>query len=252
VSPLYLLLAAAALTQFPPAQPQRALADQSPSGLSLIEPLPAIQPVAPVEELAEPMQPIVVQTENPESDWLASWQAGYLHLVGDDGHALAGFYDPFTFQFAYGAAGVQPYRLGWYSYNDYVLMSSAPTTVGGNFGDQQWNAWIRWARVNRNSTVFTWTGWGNGKFWAGPSGIDLPATAIQLISDFQLASAYSGPWNWQLGVAPQLNGSWERHWNSNSLMVDARGVLLYRASPQWLIAVGHRSADSLWRRHLGT
>ncbi len=221
---------------------QSSLNQQLPSGLSILEPLPAVSPFVPPraadQEMHDQSQPFLVTTENPDAAWLASWQASYLHLLGDDGHALAGFYDPFTFQFAYGAAGVQPYRLGWYSYNDYVLMSSAPTTIGGNFRDQQWNAWIRYAHLNRNSTVFSWTGWGNGKFWAGPTGIDLPATAIQLISDFQLASAYGGPWNWQLGVTPQLNGSWERNWNANALMADARAVLLYRASPHWIIAMG--------------
>ena len=260
VSPLYLLLAAAALAE-PHLAFAPALADQTPvawptamvqpplDGLSTIEPLPAVPPLAAAEEIQHPPQPMVVLTDSPESQWLASWQSGYLRLIGDDGRALAGFYDPFTFQFAYGAAGVQPYRLGWYSYNDYVLMSSAPTTIGGNFRDQQWNAWIRYARLNRNSTVFTWTGWGNGKFWAGPTGTDLPATAIQLISDFQLASAYSGPWNWQVGFTPQLNGSWERDWNANALMADARAVLFYRASPQWLIALGaaywNRATDRL-------
>jgi len=134
--------------------------------------------------------------------------------------------------------GVQPYRLGWYSYNDFVLMSNSPTSMGGNFRDLQWNAWVRYARLNRNSTVFSWTGWGNGKFWAGPTGIELPPTAIQLISDFQLASAYRGPWNWQLGAAPQLNGSLEGQLNSNALMADARAVLFYRTSPQCLLAFG--------------
>jgi hypothetical protein len=193
--------------------------------------------------------PEVIATEAPESDWLASWQSNYLDLLGDDGRALAGFYDPFTLQFAYGADDIQPYRLGWYSYNDYVLMTKAPTSVGGGFQDQQWNAWLRYARLLRNSTVFTWTGWMNGKFWAGPTGLNLPPGAAEFVSDFQWASAFAGPWNWQAGFTPQLNGTFNERINSNALMADVRAVLFYRASPRWMWAFGtaywNRASDHL-------
>src|SRR5207248_1604247 len=134
--PIYLLLAVTALAEphsalasalANPTAPAHssAVAEPSLGGLSMIDPLPAVPPLAAAEEIRDSTQPAVVFTESPESEWLASWQAGYLQLLGDDGRALAGFYDPFSYQFAYGSAGVQPYRLGWYSYNDYVLMSSA-------------------------------------------------------------------------------------------------------------------------------
>jgi hypothetical protein len=176
--------------------------------------------------------------ETPERPVLSWCQLAYLGLLGDEGRGLAGFYDPFTSQFAFGNAGQQPYRLGWYSYNDFVLMRNSPTSIGGKFQDMEWNAWARYARANQHSTVFTWTGWANGKFWIGPTGVTLPSAALQFISDFQLASANAGPWNWQLGIVPQLNGSLEGKVNSNALMFDARAVLLYRASPQWLFAFG--------------
>jgi hypothetical protein len=134
-------------------------------------------------------------------------------------------------------------------YNDFVLMPDSPTSIGGRFQDLEWNAWVRYARLNLNDTVFTWTGWANGKLWRGPAGVSLPSAALQFISDFQLASANAGPWNWQLGVTPQVNGSLEGKFNSNSLMVDGRAVLLYRASPQWLLAMGaafwNRATDHL-------
>jgi hypothetical protein len=259
LSSLHCLLVLAVLT----AEPSSAAAPQSTTpwmaadllGPSLLEPFPELLPPASValSPSAESTPQIppggLVVTELPDSEWLAACQSTYLYWMGDEGLGLNGFYDPFSMQFAYGNRGVQPYRLGWYSYNDYVLMGNAPTSIGGNFRDQQWNAWIRHARANKNETVFTWTGWGNGKFWAGPTGIDLPPTAIQLISDFQLASAHSSPWNWQLGFTPQLDGSWERNWNSNAMMVDARAVLLYRSSPTWLLALGtaywNRATDRL-------
>jgi hypothetical protein len=111
-----------------------------------------------------PTIPGVITTETPEIERLASWQSAYLGLLGDEGLALAGFYDPFSYQFAYGQDGAQPYRLGWFSYNDFVLMSRAPTTIGGNFQDLEWNAWVRYARQLQRPLVFTWTGWMNGKF----------------------------------------------------------------------------------------
>jgi hypothetical protein len=194
--------------------------------------------------------PSLVASETPEIEALASWQASYLWLIGDEGKALSGFYDPFTFQFAYGQNGYQPYRLGWYSYNDFVLMSRSPATIGGNFQDVQWNAWVRYAHLYQTSPiVFSWTGWMNGKFWTGPTGINLPPGAAQFISDFQWASANVGPWNWQIGFAPQLNGTFNDRINANALMCDVRAVLLWRASPEWVMACGaafwNRAADHL-------
>src|SRR5262249_55310350 len=91
---------------------------------SLLSP-PQGQPLLEPEDLPGSQ---LVAVETPEIGWLATWQTAYLDLLNGDDRALAGFYDPFSFQFAYGAAGAQPYRLGWYSYNDYVLMSRSPTT----------------------------------------------------------------------------------------------------------------------------
>jgi len=55
----------------------------------------------------EPGNAITV-CESPELSWLAYAQSTYLGLLHDDGRALAGFYDPFSYQFAYGDASVQP------------------------------------------------------------------------------------------------------------------------------------------------
>jgi hypothetical protein len=157
---------------------------------------------------------------------------------------LAGFYDPFTRQFAYGSAGVQPYRLGWFSYDDFVFMPSARASVGGNFQNLQWNTWLRYSTVTPDSLVFAWTAAFNGQFWVGPTGINFPADGDQLISDFQLSSNWGAPWNWQVGVTPQINSDFSRALNSNSLMCDVRAVAMYRPLPDWTIAVG----AALWNR----
>jgi hypothetical protein len=222
---------------------------------SVVEPFPPLpsaspnSPTQPSDQQPAPNSSLVV-TETPEIPSLATWQSSYLGLLGDDGKALAGFYDPFSFQFAYGDQGYQPYRLGWYSYNDFVLMSRSPTSIGGNFQDLQWNAWVRYAHLYQSRPiVFSWTGWMNGKFWTGPTGINLPPGAAQFISDFQWASANSGPWNWQVGFTPQLNGTFNDRINANALMADTRAVLLWRSSPQWLWAFGaeywNRATDHL-------
>lgn len=191
----------------------------------------------------------LITTESPEVEWLASWQSAYLGLMSDEGRALLDFYDPFSYQFVYGQEGPQPYRLGWFSYNDFVLMSRSPTAIGGNFQDLEWNAWIRYATLLKSPVVFTWTGWMNGKFWTGPTGMNLPPGAAQFISDFQLASAFDGSWNWQFGFAPQLDGTFNDHINSNALMADVRAVLFWRSSPEWLFAFGtafwNRASDHL-------
>jgi hypothetical protein len=84
----------------------------------------------------------------------------------------------------------------------------------------------------------------NGKFWTGPTGLHLPPGAAEFISDFQWASAFPSPWNWQFGFAPQLNGTFNERINSNALMCDVRAVLFYRTSQQWMWAFGM----ALWNR----
>jgi len=175
-----------------------------------------------------------------------------------DDEWLGGFYDPFSRQFAYGSAGVQAYRLGWFLMTILCGCRRANSTVGGKFQDLEWNAWLRYSRVTPGSLVFAWTAALNSKFWTGPTGINFPAYGDQLVSDFQLSSNWAGAWNWQVGLTPQLNSDFNRTLNSNSLMMDARAVALYRPVREWTFAVGdrilepgQRPSDSLWRRDLG-
>jgi hypothetical protein len=155
-----------------------------------------------------------------------------------DDHWLPGFYDPFSRQFAYGSAGVQAYRLGWFSYDDLVFMPKSNATVGGRFQDLEWNTSLRYSAVLPGSLVLAWTGAMNSKFWTGPSGVNFPPDGDQLLLDAQLSSNWAGPWNWQLGVTPQIDSDFNRSLNSNALMCDVRGVLLYRPAAEWTFAFG--------------
>jgi hypothetical protein len=157
---------------------------------------------------------------------------------------LAGYYDPFTRQLAYGSAGVQAYRLGWFSYDDFVYMPRAGTNGVGHFQDVEWNTWLRYSSLINPSMVFAWSNAFNGHWWTGPSGISFPGDGTQLISDFQLSSYSAGPLNWQLGVTPQINSDFERSLNSNAFMIDGRAVLLYHPVPQWTFAAG----AAFWNR----
>jgi hypothetical protein len=192
---------------------------------------------------ATPPQALPLTIEPPRND------NGYLESLFDDSGQTTNYYDPFSRQFAYGSAGAQPYRLGWYSYDDFVWMPNARASIGGNFQDLEWNAWLRYSNLVRNSLVFSWTGAFNSKWWAGPTGIDFPPYGNQLVSDFQLSSHWSGGWNWQLGVTPQINSDFTRTLNSNALMFDVRAVALFRPAPEWTVAVGvafwNRATDHL-------
>lgn len=150
-----------------------------------------------------------------------------------------GYYDPFTRQFAFGNAGFQPYRLGWYFYDELPWMPTSPVRgVPGSFQDLQYNAWVRYARVLGDRYLFSWTGSWYSSWWTGPSGVNLPPYVDQLITDFQISSLYAGPWNWQVGVTPQVNADFRRTLDHNAYMVDGRCVLFYQASPELRLAAG--------------
>lgn len=150
-----------------------------------------------------------------------------------------GYYDPFTRQFAFGNAGFQPYRLGWYFYDELPYMPTSPVQgVPGSFQDVQYNAWVRYARVLGDRYLFSWTGTWNSSWWTGPSGVNLPPYVDQLVTDFQISSLYAGPWNWQVGVTPQVDADFRRALDRNAYMVDGRFVLFYQASPELRLAAG--------------
>ncbi|HEV3342993.1 MAG TPA: hypothetical protein VG125_21645 [Pirellulales bacterium] len=151
----------------------------------------------------------------------------------------APYYDPFTRQFAFGNAGFQPYHLGWYFYDEVPYMPTSPVRgVPGSFQDIEYNTWVRYARLVGDRYLFSWTGTWNSSWWTGPSGVNLPPGAEQLVSDFQISSLYAGPWNWQVGVAPQIDADFRRTLDHNAYMVDGRFVLFYQATPELRLAAG--------------
>lgn len=159
---------------------------------------------------------------------------------------LFNYYDPFsTQQFAYGSVGTTPHRLGWSGYQEGVYVPSAPTHgVAGSFQATEWNGGTRYSTLLKNGLLFTWTGHSNTRYWSGPSGLAMPPYGQRFISDFQLASVDPGPWNWQIGVTPQVNSDFQRQLTNDAYMVDGRVVFLNKISPQLTLAIG----AAFWNR----
>ncbi len=159
--------------------------------------------------------------------------------VASSNPVLENYYDPFGSEFLVGQGVAQPYRLNWYSYEDFTYVpTSATRGTGGSFQDLEWNAWMRRGRTFDNRYLLAWTPTWNSAFWTGPSGVALPPDVEQIRSDFQLSSLNSGPWNWQIGFTPQINADFRRSLNSSAYMFDGRVVLFYQASAHWQLALG--------------
>lgn len=152
---------------------------------------------------------------------------------------MSRYYDPFTRQFAYGNAGIQPYKFGWYSYDDMTwIPTSAARGTTGSFQDLEWNSYLRYSRPINDTLIFTWTPTWDAGFWTGPTGVALPPVVNLISSDIQLSSASDGPFNFQVGFTPQVNSDLMRQLDSNAYMFDGRLVLFYQSSPNLRWAFG--------------
>ena len=153
---------------------------------------------------------------------------------------LPNYYDPFdSQQFAYGAMGTTPYRLSWFSQRDFAFLPSSPADgVSGDFQVTELNSSLRYATVLNREMLFALTGEWNRSYWSGPTGVALAPRADQFKADFEWSSIDSGPWNWQLGVTPQINSDFERQLTKHAYMIDARLVFLNKLSPELTLALG--------------
>lgn len=153
---------------------------------------------------------------------------------------LPNYYDPFdSQQFAYGAMGNTPYRLSWYSQRSLAYIPSSPTNgVSGDFQATEFNSSLRYATILNREMLFALTGEWNRNYWSGPTGVALPPRADQFRADFEWASIDPGPWNWQIGITPQINSDFERQLTSHAYMIDARLVFLNKMSPELTLALG--------------
>jgi len=153
---------------------------------------------------------------------------------------LPTYYDPFASQqFAYGCMAHTPYRLGWSAYRDVGYIASAPTSgVSGDFQSTEVNTSMRYSTRLNEQLLFAGTGSWNSRYWSGPTGIAMPPYVSLFVADLQLSSTSPGPWNWMVGVTPQINSDFDRQLTSDAYMVDARVVVFNKISPQLTLAIG--------------
>ena len=165
-------------------------------------------------------------------------------------------YDPFLGQapvmnsaptlnsgFGIGTVGPQPYRFGWGSYYDVgYLPDSAASGGRGDFQIFEFNA--AWRKTmglpadNAPNWIFSWTPQFNLRNWTGPDLVPLPGHVYRFGSDFELATPANNPWSVQLGFTPALVSDFESSLSRDSFNFDARAVLFFRTSQQWMFALG--------------
>lgn len=161
---------------------------------------------------------------------------------------VPGYYDPFSSQFAYGATGYTPFQLGWFSKQELAYVPSAPTQgVNGQFESIEYTGTSRYSFQVDSLTLFSWTLGSGTRFLEGPSGVALGPRVTRLQSDFQLASTDPGPWNWQVGLTPQVNSDFERQLTRDAYMLDVRAVVFNRVAQDLTLALG----IAYWDRNHG-
>lgn len=141
-----------------------------------------------------------------------------------------------------GINGPQPYRYGWKPRFDFGYMPDEGVSRGtGEFGIFEMDAEFRNTRPLANGSVFSYAPQFGWRSWNSPTlvnGGQLPNSVFRLGSDYEWSTSAAGPWSFTLGFSPSLNTDFERSPTSDAFNFDARAMLFYRASPQWMYVLG--------------
>lgn len=165
--------------------------------------------------------------------------SGMNPFVPEEPRVLEGYYDPYGWQASFGTNGHQPFRLGWVTYNDFVLIPASP--VHGTTGDLkivEWNSNIRVSHIIAPGVLFNGTGWMSARWWDGPTGVPLPGQVDQFSTDLELGFFNDGPWSGQIAFHPQIVESFEAPLNRYAFNFDGRAIAMYRASANWSFVLG--------------
>ncbi|VAX40459.1 hypothetical protein MNBD_PLANCTO02-1788 [hydrothermal vent metagenome] len=149
-------------------------------------------------------------------------------------------------QFSYGVNGPQPHRFGWTSRYDvgYIFGQSVSgaSGVSGDIAITEVDAQWEYTAPMGNGWIFSLAQEFSTRFWDGPSTSagtpGLPGDVYRIGWNIELATASQGPWNLQLAFNPSINTDFDQSLTSDSVNWDGRGILFYRASPQWMWAGG--------------
>ena len=163
---------------------------------------------------------------------------------------------PYSGGFAFGTNGPQPYRFGWTARHEFGILPKESTEGSlGNFGILEFDNEWEYTTAVPYGWIFSFTQQYNLRTWDGPLSktpavppmgppgtirvpIGLPGSVHRLGWDFELATPANAPWSIQLGFNPSLNSDFERSPSSDAWNWDGRGIIFYRASPRWMIAMG--------------
>lgn len=144
-----------------------------------------------------------------------------------------------------GVNGPQPYRFGWQTRFDVTWRpsESAVSDVMGSVGDFQQTDVDLEFRYTSPSWFDNWI-WGFTqevwyRSWQGPAGpIGVPGSAWHVGWDLELSTPGNAPWSYQLAFTPSLNADFDGSPTSEAWNFDARGIVFFQHSPQWMLALG--------------
>ena len=141
-----------------------------------------------------------------------------------------------------GINGPQPFRWGWQPRFDVGYLPARSVSRGdGKFGIFAFDGEIRNNRPLPNGSVFSYAPQFGLRTWDGPmlaGGGTLPSAVYRLGTDLEYSTTAAGPWSVTLGFNPSLNTDFARTPTSNAYNLDARAMLFYRASAQWMYVLG--------------
>jgi hypothetical protein len=156
-------------------------------------------------------------------------------------------YNPFgqpAATYTFGLNGPQPFRYGWQARYDFGILPSEGTS-NPNVGSLS----IIEADLEKELNTPFGSGYTasiapqfNLRFWDGPLGIagmdaGLPGEAYRLGLGLKLATPTYGAWQFEAGFNPALATDFNSV-SSDAWLFDGHAVAFFRASPQWMFAVG--------------
>jgi hypothetical protein len=141
-----------------------------------------------------------------------------------------------------GINGPQPYRYGWKPRLDAGYLPAEDVSRGdGEFGIFELDTEFRNTVPVSDGSAFSFAPQLGLRSWDGPlleGGGRLPNAVYRLGTDLEYSTSASGPWSYSLGFTPSINTDFESSLDSDAFNFDARALLFYRQSMQWMYVLG--------------
>lgn len=141
-----------------------------------------------------------------------------------------------------GLNGPQPFRYGWKPRLDAGYLPGENVSRGqGEFAIFELDTEFRNTVPVSDGSAFSVAPQVGLRTWESPTLVgfgDLPNVVYHLGSDFEYSTSASGPWSYSLGFTPSINTDFESSLGSDAFNFDARALLFYRQSMQWMYVLG--------------